>query len=344
MGGDGTVWLTDSGQNAIARVDPKTRAVKLWKLPADSGYANLNTATFDGKGVHWFTGQSGLYGRLDPRSGEMKIFEAPRGRGPYGIHHTPDGTVYYASLAGDFVGRINPDGTTAVLEPPTRGQGARRVWSDSKGNAGSRMELRAAQPLRAGERQVVAMEGARKLAPVYARSTSTRPTRSGYRGGAQAMLRFDPQTASSTASNPEPVGQRARSTAARAVWTPEGRRQDRGLPLPVGNQSLPALSQCSAARESRSGRSARPPRARRSRRRRSTDRCRSRRAPRPGSLPWRPPSGAPGSRPASSLARRSAAGAPPGGSPVARCRARDAGGVLGEDWPETTALRQPSGA
>jgi hypothetical protein len=44
------------------------------------------------------------------------------------------------------------------------------------------------------------------------------------------------------------------------------------------------------------------------------------------------------------LARRSAAGAPPGGSPVARCRARDAGGVLGEDWPETTALRQPSGA
>jgi virginiamycin B lyase len=131
---DGAPWLTDSGQNAIVRVDPKTRAVKAWPLPADSGYTNLNTAIFDGKGVHWFTGQSGVYGRLDPRSGEMKVFEAPKGRGPYGIHATPEGTVYYVSLAGSFLGRINADGTTTVIDPPTRRQGARRVWSDSKGD------------------------------------------------------------------------------------------------------------------------------------------------------------------------------------------------------------------
>jgi virginiamycin B lyase len=108
--------------------------VKVWPLPADSGYTNLNTAIFDKKGVHWFTGQSGIYGRLDPRSGDMKVFEAPKGRGPYGIHATPDGSVYYASLAGSFVGKINPDGSTSVIQPPTPRQGARRVWSDSKGN------------------------------------------------------------------------------------------------------------------------------------------------------------------------------------------------------------------
>jgi virginiamycin B lyase len=130
---DGAPWLTDGGQNAIVRVDPKTRAVKVWPLPEGTGYANLNTAIFDGKGVHWFTGQSGIYGRLDPKSGEMKVFDAPKGRGPYGIHATPDGTVYYASLAGSFIGRINPDGTTTVIQPPTPRQGARRVWSDSKG-------------------------------------------------------------------------------------------------------------------------------------------------------------------------------------------------------------------
>ena len=138
QGPDGAVWLTDGGQNAIVRVDaragPNGRAVKLYPLPADSGYANLNTAIFDRKGVNWFTGQSGIYGRLDPKSGEMKVFDAPKGGGPYGIHATPEGTVYYASLAGSFLGRINRDGSTTVLEPPTKRQGARRVWSDSKGN------------------------------------------------------------------------------------------------------------------------------------------------------------------------------------------------------------------
>ena len=132
---DGAPWLTDGGQNAIVRVDPKTRAVKVWKLPEGSGYANLNTAIFDKAGVHWFTGQSGIYGRLDPRSGEMQLFDAPKGRGPYGIHATPDGTVYYASLAGSYVGRIDAKtGAAQVIEPPTKRQGARRVWSDSKGN------------------------------------------------------------------------------------------------------------------------------------------------------------------------------------------------------------------
>lgn len=133
-GPDGAPWLTDGGQNAIVRVDPKTRAVKVWPLPDGTAYANLNTAIFDGQGVHWFTGQSGIYGRLDPRTGEMKVFDAPRGRGPYGIHATPDGSVYYASLAGSFIGRINGDGSTTIIEPPTKRQGARRVWSDSKGN------------------------------------------------------------------------------------------------------------------------------------------------------------------------------------------------------------------
>jgi virginiamycin B lyase len=134
IGPDGAPWITDSGLNAIVRVDPQTEAVQVFPLPADSGYANLNTAVFDQDGIHWFTGQSGIYGRLDPSTGDMQVFDAPRGRGPYGITVTPDGTVYYASLANSYVGRIDPQtGEAIVLEPPTAGQGARRVWSDSQG-------------------------------------------------------------------------------------------------------------------------------------------------------------------------------------------------------------------
>ena len=133
VGPDGAPWITDSGLNAIVRVDPQTEEVQVFPLTS-GGYANLNTAVFDLNGIHWFTGQSGVYGRLDPSTGEMQVFEAPRGRGPYGITVTPQGIVYYASLAGSYIGRIDPlTGEASVLEPPTPGQGARRVWSDSHG-------------------------------------------------------------------------------------------------------------------------------------------------------------------------------------------------------------------
>jgi virginiamycin B lyase len=134
IGPDGAPWVTDGGQNAIVRVDPKTRAIRAWPLPKDAEYANLNTLTFDRKGRVWFTGQSGYYGRLVPETGDLKVWKAPRGRGPYGITTTPGGDVYYASLAGNHIARIDTEsGAAAVIEPPTPSQGARRVWSDSRG-------------------------------------------------------------------------------------------------------------------------------------------------------------------------------------------------------------------
>jgi virginiamycin B lyase len=134
VGPDGAPWITDGGLNAIVRVDPASRRVRRYPLPASAGYANLNTATFDRRGMLWFTGQSGIYGRHDPRNGRMRVFRAPRGMGPYGITTTPAGAVYYASLAGSYLGRIDVRrGTATVLRPPTSGQGARRAWSDSRG-------------------------------------------------------------------------------------------------------------------------------------------------------------------------------------------------------------------
>ena len=134
VGPDGAAWVTDGGLNAIVRVDPTTSGVRGFRLPGSTGYTNLNTATFDRRGILWFTGQSGIYGRLDPKSGAMRVFRAPLGTGPYGITTTPKGRVFYASLAGSHIAEINVrTGKATVIRPPTANQGARRVWSDSKG-------------------------------------------------------------------------------------------------------------------------------------------------------------------------------------------------------------------
>src|SRR5437667_7059379 len=82
IGPDGAPWVTEGGTNSIVRVDPKTREVKRWPLPETRKWANLNTATFDKRGRIWFTGQSGIYGRLDPATGDWKGCGAPPGRRP----------------------------------------------------------------------------------------------------------------------------------------------------------------------------------------------------------------------------------------------------------------------
>ena len=131
VGPDGAPWVTDGGLNAIVRVDAKTNEVTRYPLPGPD--ANLNTATFDKDGMLWFTGQSGYFGHLDPKTGAVKVLPSPRGAGPYGITTTPDGRIFYASLAGSHIAWIDIKADSAMpIDPPTPGQGARRVWSDSK--------------------------------------------------------------------------------------------------------------------------------------------------------------------------------------------------------------------
>ena len=130
-GPDGAAWVTDSGLNALVRVDESDQVTV---YPLDVPNANLNTAAFDGDGILWFTGQSGVYGSLDPASGALSVFAAPRVTGPYGIAATADGEVWFSSLAGSYLGAIDrATGQVEVIDTPTPGGGARRVWPDSAG-------------------------------------------------------------------------------------------------------------------------------------------------------------------------------------------------------------------
>ena len=134
QGPDGAAWITDSGLNAIVRVSWPHREVRRFALPEGTPYANLNTCAFDGDGDLWFTGQSGLIGKVAVKTGTVTVRDAPGGRGPYGICSTPRGDVWWCSLAGSLIARIDRrTGDSVVVQPPTINQGARRVWSDRAG-------------------------------------------------------------------------------------------------------------------------------------------------------------------------------------------------------------------
>jgi virginiamycin B lyase len=133
VGPDGSPWLTDGGLNANVRYDLKARKFEYFMLPPQMPYANLNTGVFDKDGIYWFTGQNGVHGYVNPKTGKHESWKSPR-RGTYGITVTPANEVWYVALAGDHLGKIDKaTGNVTVVEPHKKGAGPRRVWSDSKG-------------------------------------------------------------------------------------------------------------------------------------------------------------------------------------------------------------------
>jgi virginiamycin B lyase len=133
-GPDGAAWVTDPGLDALVRVEPSTFAVAKYPMPSGARDIGLHTAVFDRDGILWFTGQQGYVGRFDPGAPVVEVFAAPRGAGPYGITVTPTNDVYVASLQQSYLGGVDRAAfSMRVLEPPTRGAGVRRAWSDSKG-------------------------------------------------------------------------------------------------------------------------------------------------------------------------------------------------------------------
>jgi virginiamycin B lyase len=139
-----------------------------------------------------------MYGRLDPAEGVVRAWSAPRGSGPYGITATPQGEVYYASLAGNHIARIDRrTGLAEPIDPPTPRQGARRVWSDSQGriwvsewNAG---QLGLYEPAN-GRWREWRCPGERPRAYAVYVDEQDRVWVSDW--GANALLRFDPATES----------------------------------------------------------------------------------------------------------------------------------------------------
>ena len=84
-------------------------------------------------GILWFTGQAGLLWIADPASGEIEVFAAPRGRGPYGITVTPDnrGVLRIVGRQSHCPDRPLQRGTPRFSNRPLPSRARGRVWSDS---------------------------------------------------------------------------------------------------------------------------------------------------------------------------------------------------------------------
>jgi len=142
IGPDGRWYTTDTIATQIGVFNSKTRRwEKSYDIPGETLYPH--TIRVDSKGIVWFTIiVTDQVGRLDPKTGDVKVIALPNGLSksispndaPYGIDVDPkDGTVWYAKLYADRIGRIDPV-TLKVSEWDAPVKGPRRMRFDRDGN------------------------------------------------------------------------------------------------------------------------------------------------------------------------------------------------------------------
>jgi len=146
VGPDGRWYTTDTFATLIGVFNPKSRAwEQAYEIPDSQRSPSLypHTIRFDRAGKAWFTlAFSEQVGRLDPVTRRIDVIDLPprkslgvaSGTVPYGIDVDPqDGSVWYARLWADKIGRIDPV-TLEVTEfdAPVRGPRRLRFGADGR--------------------------------------------------------------------------------------------------------------------------------------------------------------------------------------------------------------------
>jgi len=105
---DGSIWYTGQMANVLGRLDPKTGAIKEFKLPEGSGPHGLMN---DRDGNVWYTANFKAYiGKFDPKTGRVTQFPMPdpAARDPHTLLFDRDGILWFTVQSGNFVGRLDP--------------------------------------------------------------------------------------------------------------------------------------------------------------------------------------------------------------------------------------------
>ncbi len=130
VGPDGAAWITDGGLNAIVRVDPATDEVRAFPLPVGPRGRQPQHGGLRPRRASSGSPASPASTAASTRRPARCASSTPReGRGPYGITATPDGDVWYASLAGSHIARIDPATGEATIDRATDRQARARAAS-----------------------------------------------------------------------------------------------------------------------------------------------------------------------------------------------------------------------
>ena len=105
---NGMIWFTGNRNGRLVKLDPATR--KLTNYPMPEGKADdPHTMVLDRAGNAWFTAQSSaVVGRLDAKSGKVRLWETGAGTRPYGIEVDAQQRPWYVLFGTNQVGTIDP--------------------------------------------------------------------------------------------------------------------------------------------------------------------------------------------------------------------------------------------
>ena len=117
---DGSIWYTGQFASVLGRLDPKTGAIKEYRLPPKSGPHGLAA---DKEGNIWYTANfKGAIGKLDPRTGKVTEYPMPDplARDPHTLVFDRKGTLWFTVQGANMVGRLEPrTGAIKLVSSPT---------------------------------------------------------------------------------------------------------------------------------------------------------------------------------------------------------------------------------
>lgn len=102
----GHLWIANSVQNVLAKLDPGSGALLLFDLPGDSVAVDL---ALDGTNHVWFTeGYAHRIGRLDVLTQEVVEWATPTLGQPLSLALGADGQVWFTEREGERIGVLDP--------------------------------------------------------------------------------------------------------------------------------------------------------------------------------------------------------------------------------------------